>query len=147
VLTEAALAYKVDRLVGLKENVILGRLIPAGTGFRAYRDARWDHRHGGQTVDETFDLPGVTSFASQEAHVAKDVDGSPAFGATPDETSFASGDDNAFFNPSEGFVTSADGDDNVRFDQFGDEGFPQEFDQDGFGETEEPERLDDDDSF
>ncbi len=33
VLTEAALAGKVDKLVGLKENVILGHLIPAGTGF------------------------------------------------------------------------------------------------------------------
>jgi len=39
VLTEAALASKVDRLVGLKENVILGRLIPAGTGFRKYQEA------------------------------------------------------------------------------------------------------------
>ena len=34
VLTEAALAGKVDHLVGLKENVILGHLVPAGTGFR-----------------------------------------------------------------------------------------------------------------
>jgi len=34
VLTEAALAGKVDKLVGLKENVILGHLIPSGTGFR-----------------------------------------------------------------------------------------------------------------
>ena len=33
VLTEAAVAGKLDRLVGLKENVIVGRLIPAGTGF------------------------------------------------------------------------------------------------------------------
>jgi len=39
VLTEAALAGKVDRLVGLKENVILGHLIPAGTGFRKYQNA------------------------------------------------------------------------------------------------------------
>jgi DNA-directed RNA polymerase subunit beta' len=38
VLTEAALAGKIDRLVGLKENVILGHLIPAGTGFRTYQD-------------------------------------------------------------------------------------------------------------
>jgi DNA-directed RNA polymerase subunit beta' len=38
VLTEAALAGKVDNLVGLKENVILGHLIPAGTGFRTYQD-------------------------------------------------------------------------------------------------------------
>jgi DNA-directed RNA polymerase subunit beta' len=38
VLTEAALAGKVDYLVGLKENVILGHLIPAGTGFRYYQE-------------------------------------------------------------------------------------------------------------
>ncbi|MEM7233876.1 MAG: DNA-directed RNA polymerase subunit beta', partial [Planctomycetota bacterium] len=36
VLTEAALAGKTDTLVGLKENVILGHLVPAGTGFKAY---------------------------------------------------------------------------------------------------------------
>ncbi len=34
VLAEAALAGKVDRLHGLKENVLLGQLVPAGTGFR-----------------------------------------------------------------------------------------------------------------
>jgi DNA-directed RNA polymerase subunit beta' len=39
VLTEAALAGKVDKLVGLKENVILGHLIPAGTGFKTYQEA------------------------------------------------------------------------------------------------------------
>ena len=39
VLTEAALAGKVDELVGLKENVILGHLVPAGTGFRTYQDS------------------------------------------------------------------------------------------------------------
>ncbi|CAN5194928.1 DNA-directed RNA polymerase subunit beta' [soil metagenome] len=37
VLTEAALAGKVDHLVGLKENVILGHLIPAGTGFNMHQ--------------------------------------------------------------------------------------------------------------
>ncbi|MGC8720704.1 MAG: DNA-directed RNA polymerase subunit beta', partial [Thermodesulforhabdaceae bacterium] len=40
VLTEAAAAGKVDRLRGLKENVILGRLIPAGTGLPKYRAIR-----------------------------------------------------------------------------------------------------------
>ena len=39
VLTEAALAGKVDNLVGLKENVILGHLIPAGTGFNTYQSS------------------------------------------------------------------------------------------------------------
>jgi DNA-directed RNA polymerase subunit beta' len=44
VLTEAALAGKVDRLVGLKENVILGHLIPAGTGFRVFQDSEVSFR-------------------------------------------------------------------------------------------------------
>jgi DNA-directed RNA polymerase subunit beta' len=44
VLTEAALAGKVDYLVGLKENVILGHLIPAGTGFRMYQDSEVRYR-------------------------------------------------------------------------------------------------------
>ncbi len=39
VLTEASLKGKVDTLKGLKENVIVGRLVPAGTGFRAYCEA------------------------------------------------------------------------------------------------------------
>jgi DNA-directed RNA polymerase subunit beta' len=38
VLTQASLAGAEDRLVGLKENVILGRLIPAGTGFKPYQE-------------------------------------------------------------------------------------------------------------
>ena len=38
VLTEAAIKGKIDPLIGLKENVILGKLIPAGTGMKRYRD-------------------------------------------------------------------------------------------------------------
>ena len=38
VLTEAAIRGKVDHLIGLKENVIIGKLIPAGTGLQRYRD-------------------------------------------------------------------------------------------------------------
>ena len=38
-LTEAALSEKVDDLKGLKENVIIGKLIPAGTGLARYRNA------------------------------------------------------------------------------------------------------------
>jgi DNA-directed RNA polymerase subunit beta' len=40
VLTEAAIKGKVDSLIGLKENVIIGKLIPAGTGMKRYRDTR-----------------------------------------------------------------------------------------------------------
>ena len=38
VLTDAAIKGKIDRLAGLKENVIIGKLIPAGTGLNVYRD-------------------------------------------------------------------------------------------------------------
>ena len=38
VLTDAAIKGKIDRLVGLKENVIIGKIIPAGTGLSVYRD-------------------------------------------------------------------------------------------------------------
>lgn len=40
VLTEAAIKGKVDPLLGLKENVIIGKLIPAGTGMSRYRNLR-----------------------------------------------------------------------------------------------------------
>jgi DNA-directed RNA polymerase subunit beta' len=40
VLTEASISGKVDHLRGLKENVTMGRLIPAGTGFEYYRHVR-----------------------------------------------------------------------------------------------------------
>jgi DNA-directed RNA polymerase subunit beta' len=42
VLTEAAIRGKVDTLIGLKENVIIGKLIPAGTGMKRYRNTRLD---------------------------------------------------------------------------------------------------------
>jgi len=44
VLTEAALASKTDHLIGLKENIILGHLVPAGTGFRKYQLAQWRYQ-------------------------------------------------------------------------------------------------------
>ncbi len=49
VLTEAAINGKVDFLKGLKENVIMGRLVPAGTGFSRYRQMEME---GGQPVAE-----------------------------------------------------------------------------------------------
>ncbi|MGP1402922.1 MAG: DNA-directed RNA polymerase subunit beta' [Catonella sp.] len=42
VLTDAAIKGKVDKLIGLKENVILGKLIPAGTGMKFYRSVKLD---------------------------------------------------------------------------------------------------------
>jgi DNA-directed RNA polymerase subunit beta' len=56
VLTEAAISGKIDRLQGLKENVIIGRLIPAGTGIRKYRAVEVipeDEEIGGLDADES----------------------------------------------------------------------------------------------
>ena len=45
VLTEAAIRGKVDHLLGLKENVIIGKLIPAGTGMDMYRNIEVEKMH------------------------------------------------------------------------------------------------------
>ena len=42
ILTDAAIKGKVDNLEGLKENVILGKLIPAGTGVKDYQDVEYE---------------------------------------------------------------------------------------------------------
>ena len=68
VLTEAAVAGKQDELRGLKENVIVGRLIPAGTGF-AYHKARAEKRAvalAGQAAGfaEEIAAPAANSFAT-----------------------------------------------------------------------------------
>lgn len=42
VLTEAAINGKVDHLIGIKENVLIGKLIPAGTGMKRYRNVKLD---------------------------------------------------------------------------------------------------------
>jgi DNA-directed RNA polymerase subunit beta' len=49
VLTEAAVAGKIDELRGLKENVIVGRLIPAGTGFAYHQNRIRQRQRGGNT--------------------------------------------------------------------------------------------------
>jgi DNA-directed RNA polymerase subunit beta' len=52
VLTEAAIAGKVDYLKGLKENVAIGRLIPAGTGLMSYKNTEFSVRGLDDSSDE-----------------------------------------------------------------------------------------------
>lgn len=62
VLTEAAIEGKSDWLRGLKENVIIGRLIPAGTGFNAYEEPSTpeiDITYEGTVFDDSLDLQDV----------------------------------------------------------------------------------------
>jgi DNA-directed RNA polymerase subunit beta' len=55
VLTEAAISGKVDHLLGLKENVIIGHLIPAGTGIERYRSVELTHEE--DEVEEEAEKP------------------------------------------------------------------------------------------
>ena len=75
VLTEAALRGAEDRLIGLKENVLLGHLIPAGTGFRPYQEIRVKHLAEPVESDE----PTEREMLAAAAQVAE------ALGANPDD--------------------------------------------------------------
>ena len=62
VLTEAAIKGKVDPLIGLKENVIIGKLIPAGTGMKRYRDVKLSTDYTEEdvfTLDDGMDVEDV----------------------------------------------------------------------------------------
>ena len=66
VLTEAAIKGKVDPLIGMKENVIIGKLIPAGTGMKIYRNIKLDSDvNDDDTLD--FDDDDFVDFAEEEA--------------------------------------------------------------------------------
>ena len=72
VLTEAALEGRVDYLRGLKENVILGRLIPAGTGMAHYRNLEIEE---GEYPEPTLnDFPGSEDFDDEYARMAQHVE-------------------------------------------------------------------------
>jgi len=72
VLTEAAVRGKKDYLVGLKENVIIGRLIPSGTGVKQYRDVSIDVQRGPAWAEQSLT-------ALVEAQEGEDEYGSLAF--------------------------------------------------------------------
>jgi DNA-directed RNA polymerase subunit beta' len=74
VLTEAAIQGKVDNLVGLKENVIIGRLIPAGTGMKTYRKLRVEGPPG----------EAILYAPSREAELLRSAFGGPDL-AAPEE--------------------------------------------------------------
>lgn len=66
VLTDAAVRGKVDNLVGLKENVIIGRLIPAGTGLPIYRDL--------DVMDDSGQVLAPVTSRAQQASRREDLD-------------------------------------------------------------------------
>ena len=73
VLTEAAIKGKVDPLIGMKENVIIGKLILAGTGMKIYRNIKLDSDvNDDDTLD--FDDDAFADFAEEEAVGVIDTD-------------------------------------------------------------------------
>ena len=69
VLTEAAINGKVDHLVGLKENVIIGKLIPAGTGLDIYKNIEVEY---GEKAKETHDwIENMTIVDEEKEDVSK----------------------------------------------------------------------------
>ena len=67
VLTDAAIRGKVDHLLGLKENVIIGQLIPAGTGLRKYREILVSQRE--ESEEEIPEKPRLRSKKKAEETV------------------------------------------------------------------------------
>ena len=75
VLTEAAIKGKVDPLIGLKENVIIGKLIPAGTGMRRYRNTRLSTDNDlMDTIDFEMDEEEPDQFMDEGAETVLDLD-------------------------------------------------------------------------
>jgi len=79
VLTEAAVRGKKDHLVGLKENVIIGRLIPAGTGVKRYRDIAIDVQRGPSWAEQS-----LTALVEAEDRDLEDRFGALAFPSLAD---------------------------------------------------------------
>src|SRR5579863_2404632 len=83
VLTEAAIEGKSDHLFGLKENIIIGKLIPAGSGLAPYRDITVETPEAQRMSFWSSDLaePGAEDLAAW----LRNVEGSPFGGYLSDE--------------------------------------------------------------
>ncbi len=74
VLTDAAIKGKIDPLVGLKENVILGKLIPAGTGMKRYRSVKLDCDEAAEKYIEEHHKAQVASLEEETEENSKGKD-------------------------------------------------------------------------
>ena len=71
VLTDAAIKGKTDRLLGLKENVIIGKLIPAGTGMSRYSNIEIAVDDGQQQADPALEETGGNEGELEAAQAAE----------------------------------------------------------------------------
>jgi len=90
VLTEAAISGKIDHLIGLKENVLIGKLIPAGTGMKRYRSVKLDTDVTPSPEDEpviTDDDPAVLDILDEIDEVLpEEAEAAGASGEAAEET-------------------------------------------------------------
>ena len=75
VLTDAAIKGKIDPLVGLKENVILGKLIPAGTGMKCYREVKLDCDEAAEKMIEERRRAKIEAAEKEAKEKAKEKNG------------------------------------------------------------------------
>lgn len=134
VLTEAAIEGKSDWLRGLKENVIIGRLIPAGTGFNAYEDLLGVDALGDGALfdDDIRDLPGdgvLDDRTARRAYAIESGFGVPGTVLTVDddfEEEVEVGDDDFVAQVDDGAMEAIEADDD--FD-LGDDDYEDEDDE------------------
>jgi DNA-directed RNA polymerase subunit beta' len=74
VLTDAAIKGKVDPLIGLKENVILGKLIPAGTGMKCYSNVKLNTDYDPAIFEQTEEFEGMLEDSEDVSAEVVDID-------------------------------------------------------------------------
>ena len=115
VLTEAAVQGKEDRLLGLKENVIIGRLIPAGTGMALYQDTSFDFGDvdreallGGLTAEREVDEEEEQDLLAEMRDVERFGEGLGVSLEEPDEPDFDEDEDDEDEDEDESFFGDDD---------------------------------------
>ncbi len=114
VLTEAAIEGKSDRLYGLKENIIIGKLIPAGSGTAQYRTVEVDTPEAQRMSFWSSDSEAAEPGAEELAAWLRNVEGSPfgGYAAEPGRVDeaiayYRTGDGGTTFDPSDVFESGA----------------------------------------
>ncbi|MFO8041526.1 MAG: DNA-directed RNA polymerase subunit beta'', partial [Sodalinema sp.] len=151
VLTEAAIEGKSDWLRGLKENVIIGRLIPAGTGFNAYEELNFSAPDA--DINEINSVVNGVDDESKIQDVVLDDRTARAYnltGSVSDESAILpDGDDGSTAILDDGDLEDSDDSDDSEEDEFEPDGFDdddddEDFDPDAFDEDDSDDEDDDD---
>ena len=135
VLTEAAIKGKIDPLIGLKENVLIGKLIPAGTGMNRYRSIKLD-----SDLNMQEELFGEDAFSDENGDENAEADGEASEAAETDGEADAydaeaDGDDAYYEESGEDDGYSEDAEETAAFPEDDGEEIPELYE----AEDDEPE--------